>query len=209
MSKSVDSTSDHMRELLKHVDYCPYCGNRSLHVIEFIYNVPNYGRMIIVAYKCSSCGFKHTSATGVDLKKPIKIIIYVENPEDLNTLIVRSDKATIQIPELGILIEPGPLAQGEITTIEGYLHRILEVLEACRDEEGYSRVKSLVEKAIRGELKFKFIILDPIGSSMILKANSNTRFEIKNLEENELKNIKYGGEVLKLLGERNGKAKES
>ena len=209
MSKNVDSTSDHMREHLKYVDYCPYCGNRSLHVVEFIYDVPNYGKMIIVTCKCSSCGFKHTSATGVDLKKPIKIIVYVEDPEDLNTLIVRSDKATIKIPELGILIEPGPLAQGEITTVEGYLHRILEVLEACRDEEEYSRVKSLVEKAIGGELKFKFIILDPVGSSMILKASSNTKFEIKDLEENELKNIKYGSEVLELLGRRNGKAKKS
>lgn len=76
------------------------------------------------------------------------------------------------LPELGIDIKPGPASQGYITTIEGVLHRVKEVLESvCTYEEVNKEAceKRLeeVEEAIDGKKSFRLIMLDPEGVSAV------------------------------------------
>ncbi len=99
-------------------------------------------------------------------------------------MVIKSSTAKIEIPELGITIEPGPSAQAYISTVEGVLYRVLEVLEAYPMENRvkYERKKEEVMNAINGESRFTFILEDPYGNSLIIPKNKKN-LEVKYLDE--------------------------
>lgn len=108
-------------------------------------------------------------------QEPLRLIVKVEDPTDVNHIVVRSSFATVKIPELGVTITPGPYAQGIITTIEGFLHRTKEIVEfLTSDETDNDRLCKCLETldkltaAIEGRLKFTFIIEDPSGLSTVM-----------------------------------------
>ena len=97
----------------------------------------------------------------------------VVDKAELNSLVIKSSHARVLIPELGVDIKPGPAAQGYITTVEGILHRIKEVLDfVCNDEEvnRYECERKLKELQdfIDGKKRFTLIMLDPSGASKIV-----------------------------------------
>lgn len=118
--------------------------------------------------------------------EPSRIIVKVEEPDDINHIVVRSSHATVKIPELGVTITPGPYAQGVVTTIEGFLHRAKEVVEfLASDELSNEQVQRCLETlskliaAIDGKLKFTFIIEDPSGLSAVVPKYGRTAKIIK------------------------------
>ncbi len=194
--------------LEERTDNCPYCGKKALLIVEAIHHVPHFGRLMMTTLKCRNCGYKHTSVMHIEQRTPIRFIVRVEQPEDLNIKIVRSPTATVRIPELGIIIEPGPLAQGEITTIEGYLRRVQDLLDSLFEPEEVANVKRTIERAIEGKLSFTFILEDPFGNSGVLH-EATDKVKMEEIPEHELKNIKYGEAVLEMRGVRSGKTKKA
>jgi zinc finger protein len=93
--------------------------------------------------------------------------------DDLNATVVRSSFASIEIPELGVRVEP---KRGEafVSNVEGVLQRVEKVVEMLsRDEEGEKRAKAaaIVKKIAQikaGEANMTLILDDPTGNSAII-----------------------------------------
>ncbi|RLF25909.1 MAG: hypothetical protein DRM97_00285 [Thermoprotei archaeon] len=180
------------------IEKCPYCHAKTLRITEVVHTIPYFGEVLIVTTKCECCGYKHTSVSSLGFKRPTRYVVEVEKEEDLNIRVIRSGTATIRIPELGILIEPGPIAQGEITNIEGVLTSVKELVEGLlqtaeseEERESCRRFLAQIERALKGELRFTFIIEDPLGSSALIAEDSG-KVKTEPISSEELRRIKYG-----------------
>jgi zinc finger protein len=94
--------------------------------------------------------------------------------DDLAVRVVRSMSASIEIPELGVRIDPGPTCQGFVSNIEGVLDRVVQAVGSAiidGDAEERENARLLLEKITRvkcGELPVTFILEDPSGNSAIV-----------------------------------------
>ena len=57
----------------------------------------------------------------------------VDSPEDLAIRVVRSMSASLEVPELGVRIDPGPACQGFVSNVEGVLDRIEQIVTGSPD----------------------------------------------------------------------------
>jgi len=153
---------------------CPVCGSEELEVVEAYHDIPFFGKAVLTSMMCSRCGYRRSDVASLEVKPPCRYELKVEGPEDLSIRVVRSSTATVTIPELGVEIKPGPVAEGFISNVEGVLRRIERVLEQLvRDAETpkeETRAKEALEKvraAVEGRLSFTLIIDDPYGNSFI------------------------------------------
>ena len=158
-----------LTELMEETTKCPACGKETLKIRIYKYRIPYVGEILIEAAKCQSCGYKWSNVELAQHSSPKRIIAKVEGNKGLNALVIKSSKATVLIPELGVEIYPGPAAPGYITTIEGLLYRVLDhVPQECVNpgKECYRRVE-LIKKAINGSFPFTMIIEDPSGKRLV------------------------------------------
>lgn len=155
---------------------CPECGER-ISLVEHLKKLTNFGDVIISTLSCGKCGFRLTDVMPAEFHEPRAFETRIESPRDLNTKVVRSSSGTIEIPELGVKIEPGPRAEGYITNIEGVLDRVQEVTELAlqqreSDESDESKLArkelQLIKDARDAKVHFRFIIVDPFGNSALL-----------------------------------------
>ena len=150
---------------------CPICGAESeLHCLP--YAVPFFGEIMIFTAVCSSCGYHATDVTVLsEEEKRKRCELEVSLVEDLNVLVVRSSAGSIEIPELGVCIEP---KRGEafISTVEGVLERVEDVVKLLsRDRTGKEQADEVLKRiaAIKaGEANMTLIIDDPTGNSAII-----------------------------------------
>jgi len=154
---------------------CPLCNANTLQIRETVYEVPHMGKVLIVSYRCGRCGYSHCDIFSLDKREPVRYEYRVDREDDLSVRVIRSRTARIRIPELGIIIDPGPQAEIFISNIEGVLTRIEELTKRMmllsEDEEVKKRCTEtleLVEKAKKGQLPFTLIIEDPLGISTIV-----------------------------------------
>ena len=198
------------RVLNEYVNTCPSCLNKSLHVVEALHKIPYVGKILIVSVKCKKCGFRHTDVFNVEQGKPIRISYKVDNIVDLSAKVVRSGTATIRIPELNLMIEPGPLSQGEITTIEGYILRFMDMLDliCSEDERVREELKQKLKLALEGKLHFTFIIEDPFGNSSIIVPHTE-KLKVTTMKPDEVRKLKYGDLIVESNRGRNHVEKET
>ena len=152
---------------------CPVCGEKSLKLSIYLYEVPYLGSVVIETGKCVSFRFKWSDVGLLDYGRPKRIVLKVRGPKELNALVIKSAPATVRIPELGIEITPGPAAPGYITTVEGVLHRVLDhVPSECFEPSSicYQRVQA-IRDAADGKVTFTIVIEDPSGRSAITGEN--------------------------------------
>lgn len=151
---------------------CPSCS----HEIEFRYqteNIPYFSDILIISATCPQCGYRYVDTQVLASGEPSRYTLTVSTPEDLAIRIVRSMTASIEIPELGVEIDPGPACTGFITNAEGVLERIQHVVEAtCRWNEGKAKEKAgelleQIAQAREGKFPFTLILNDPSGNSAI------------------------------------------
>jgi len=106
--------------------------------------------------------------------EPVRYVYRTATQEDLAVRVVRSMSASIEIPELGVRIDPGPTCQGFVSNIEGVLDRIVHAVGSAivdGDAEERENAHLLLEKIARvkcGELPVTFILEDPTGNSAIV-----------------------------------------
>ena len=169
-------------KLMEEVTKCPACGKNTFKIRIYHYKIPYVGDILIESAKCQSCGYRWSNVELAQHGSPKRIKAHVRNAEGLNALVIKSSRATVVIPELGIEIYPGPAAPGYITTIEGILHRVLDhVPQECLspEKECHKRIE-LIKKAIEGSIPFTLIIEDLSGKSLV-KGN-NLIIEEESLE---------------------------
>ena len=115
--------------------------------------------------------------------------------ETLSVRVVRSQSATVTIPELGFKVEPGPKSEGYVTNVEGILTRfegaIKKALQLFEDEESQKNAKNTlaeIQELIKGNGSATLIIDDPFGQSNIVSDD----VEISEIPAEELKDLKTG-----------------
>ncbi len=163
--------TDSLKYVGELVTSCPICGYKRFTIRNYMYNVMLVGRVILSIGICKQCGYRSTDVKLAEARGPKRIVFHVKNEQDLNALIIRSSKARITIPELGLELEPGPASEGFITTIEGLLHRFRDMLDlVCRKEanETCRRKQQELHEAIEGRKRFRVMIEDPEGASAII-----------------------------------------
>lgn len=165
---------------------CPFCGEKTLTLMEQEKDIPYFGKCFLFSMSCSSCKYHKADLETNDQNDPTKYTFEISSEDDMNVRVVKSSSATIKIPHI-MTVEPGPASNGYITNIEGILNKIKTQLEDSRDsEEDNDKKKKLknmikkIQKVIWGQETLKLIIEDPTGNSAIIDEKAvKTKLAIK------------------------------
>jgi len=174
-----DGGLDIQKEVLEFPEICTSCGKPAVCRMKQV-QIPFFKEVTIMAVSCDHCGYKsnEVKAGGGIEPKGKKHILKIRTKEDLARDILKSDMASIQIPELEWDIGMGCIA-GKFTTLEGILNDLKEHLidknpfamgdsSTSDRNERYATFKSNVDKILNLEIEASFILDDPSGNSYIL-----------------------------------------
>jgi zinc finger protein len=130
-----------------------------------------------MASTCDSCGYRNSELKpgGRIPEKGKKITLHVKNIKDLSRDVIKSDTASVKVPELDLELGSGTLG-GLVTTIEGLITQISESLEKVH---GYSFGDSLEENRKNKWLDFqtrlnKLLSLDEAWTLILDDALANS-----------------------------------
>lgn len=138
--------------------------------------IPFFKEVIVTSFECDACGNKNTEVTfgGKIADYGSKIEFLVDKEDSFKRDIVKSEFASIEIPEIGLEI---PRGKGQINTLEGIIQNVIEDLEESQDDRRKvdSHVASQVDafimkvkKLLEGRaFPFHIILTDPSGNSYI------------------------------------------
>mmetsp|Transcript_47797 Transcript_47797/g.63144 ORF Transcript_47797/g.63144 Transcript_47797/m.63144 type:complete len:235 (+) Transcript_47797:157-861(+) len=151
---------------------------------RFMYTkIPMFKEIILSSFSCDHCGNKNNEVQFGgklgDYGCSYKLVVADE--ETLNRSVVKSEFATIRIPELDFEIPP-QTQKGSIKTVEGYLLSTIEGISEMQEERRkYSpqvaeQIDAFLErlKACREgrDLPFNFEVIDPSGNSFVQNPNA-------------------------------------
>jgi zinc finger protein len=152
---------------------CPCCSTET----EYLYkteNIPYFSDILIISAVCPACGYKFVDTQLLKHGEPARYTVAVESETDLAVRVVRSMSASIEIPELGVRIDPGPQCQGFISNVEGVLDRIEEVVKGALrwgnelEKENAAALLADIAKVKIGAFPVTLILEDPNGNSGII-----------------------------------------
>ena len=174
---------------------CPACGIEGVaKSIMKQLEVPHFGEVMETTIQCPSCGFKHSDIIALEQNDPAKYVLEI-NKSTLSVRVVRSQSATVIIPEIGVKVEPGPKSEGYVTNVEGVLTRfesaVKRALNLFEDEESQKNAKNTlaqIRELIKGNSTATLIILDPFGKSNVISES----VEVLEIPEEELHDLKTG-----------------
>jgi len=174
---------------------CPVCNSEGS--VEFeskTEEIPYFGEIMESTIYCFKCGYKHSDMICLEQKEPIRYSIRIKK-DNLNSRVVRSQTATVSIPELGLKVEPGPKSQGYISNIEGIINRFEDAVKTAmnfvEDKESKNNALKILQKLEEiknGKIEAELIIEDPFGHSTIIHDHASKR----ELTMDEIKNLKTG-----------------
>lgn len=155
---------------------CTNCGKNGITRI-LLTRIPHYKEVILMSFSCEECGFQNNEMqSGSQIQeKGIKLEVHLTTERDLSRQVVKSDYASITVPEIDLEI-PAKTQKGDITTVEGILSRTLAGLEQEQpvrkhmEPEAYEKIKKFVvriKSLLLMETDFKLILDDPSGNSFI------------------------------------------
>ena len=182
-------------EIHEMVIKCPACSVEGIakSMMKEI-EIPHFGKVLETTIQCPKCGFKHSDVIALEQNDPAKYVIEI-NKNNLSVRVVRSQSATVTIPELGVKVEPGPKSEGYVTNVEGILTRfedaVKKALNLFDDEESQINAKNTLKNILelkKGNGTATLIIHDPFGQSNIVSEN----VEILEIPEEELSQLKTG-----------------
>lgn len=178
---------------------CPACSIEGVakSIMKEI-EIPHFGKVMETTIQCPSCGFKHSDIISLEQNDPAKYVLEI-NKNTLSVRVVRSQSATVIIPEIGVKVEPGPKSEGYVTNVEGVLTRfesaVKKALTLFDDDESQKNAKNTlnqIQELKKGNGTASLIILDPFGQSNIV----SERVEISEIPEEELHELKTGFSVI-------------
>ncbi|KAI5629227.1 zinc finger protein ZPR1, partial [Silurus asotus] len=139
--------------------------------------IPFFREIIISSFTCSHCHWTNTEiqSAGRIQEQGVSYTLRIKTKEDMNREVVKTDSATVRIPELDFEI-PAFTQKGSLSTLEGLFDRAVAGLEqdqpkrrttdpkvADKIDQFIQRLKNL--KDVQEE--FTLIIDDPSGNSFI------------------------------------------
>ncbi|KAJ7176527.1 ZPR1 zinc-finger domain-containing protein [Mycena filopes] len=140
--------------------------------------IPYFKDVLIMSTNCDRCSYRddEVKSGSAISDRGKRIILKVEDREDLSRDILESETAGLKIPEIDLVLQHGTLG-GRFTTLEGILDQIYEELSEkvfasgnASDAEGRSTFESFLVKL--KEVKdasrpFTLIIEDPLANSYV------------------------------------------
>eukprot|EP01041_Mallomonas_annulata_P012141 gene12141-25479_t len=109
------------KEVLSIMEVCPNC-TAPAESLMAVTSIPHFKEVIIMAFTCSSCGFRNS-----EVKAGGAVTLRITSIEDLKRDVLKSDSSMINIPELDLELQHGSLG-GVYTTVEGLLKKIYKNL---------------------------------------------------------------------------------
>jgi len=175
-------------EIIKIPEPCPSC-NHPGESLTAITDIPHFKEIIIMAFNCSSCGFRNNDikAGGAVPSYGTTVTLKVESFEDMKRDVLKSDSAQVFIPEIELELQHGTLG-GLYTTVEGLLKKILSNLrennpfligdssrlhhssnpETSETNRIFLLFLDKLEQLADGNIfPFNLIIRDPLGNSFV------------------------------------------
>ncbi len=166
------AVNENLKYLGEEFTRCINCGSPNFKVSLYVYEAPLAGTVLIECGVCYNCNYRKSDVSMLTFGEPRTMKMVVKSPDDLKVMVVKSSTATVDIPELGIEILPGVAAYGYLTTIEGILEKVLEVIpQDCYEREECVEKVNLIKEAMNGSIPFTLIIKDPLGRSAIMSDN--------------------------------------
>ena len=91
--------------------------------------IPMFKEIILSSFTCEECGFRNNEVQfgGKLGDYGCKYVLVVADEDGLNRSVVKSEFATVRIPEIDFEIPP-QTQKGSIKTVEGYLLSTIEGL---------------------------------------------------------------------------------
>ncbi|MFN3804458.1 MAG: ZPR1 zinc finger domain-containing protein [Pyrobaculum sp.] len=152
---------------------CPLCGAKSFRYVEMLYQAPNFGDIFIQNGICSTCGYRYFDVEYAEVGRPLRAVFTANDKDDVaKTYLVRSKAATVYSPDLGFSLEPGVYGEAVITTVEGFLYKVidyaerLKTLEPEKSEKVDRFIQLVAERIERGG--FTLVVEDPLGKSFFI-----------------------------------------
>jgi len=173
---------------------CPSCQEGKIDIIKSIYDVPDGDKMLILKFVCNICDFHKSDVIPLTTNtKPGIMTLRVMNEDDLKSKIYRSPAGKLEIPELDLVVEPGPRADFYYTNVEGILYRFESAVLIYRnnlddndpEKSEIDEILDNLKKAIDGKFKFTLKITDTQGGSYIIPKNKS-KYSFKKIEKIEL-----------------------
>eukprot|EP00796_Vickermania_ingenoplastis_P011122 gene11122-7748_t len=155
---------------------CPRCESNGVTRL-MITDIPHFKEIIVSSFECPHCGEKNNEVTfgGVFGPKKKRYELKVNNKKDLDRQVVKSEFATLSIPELQLEIPPES-QKGSLTTVEGVLSTTKDGLSALQpvrqiqEPQVYEKIESFCRKLDdlrEGNIPFTVVLDDPAGNSYI------------------------------------------
>ena len=178
---------------------CPVCGIEGVaKSIMKEMEIPHFGQVMETTILCPKCGFKHSDIIALEQNDPAKYELEI-NKNTMSVRVVRSQSATIIIPEAGIKVAPGPKSEGYVTNVEGVLTRfedaVIKALNLFEDDESQKNAKNTlahIRDLKNGNGTATLILLDPFGQSNIVSDS----VKVSEIPEEELHGLKTGFSVI-------------
>ncbi|KAJ3092853.1 nucleolar zinc-finger protein [Quaeritorhiza haematococci] len=156
--------------------YCVSCGDNGITRL-LLTRIPHFREVIVMAFECEHCGFKNNEIqSGSAIQElGIKHTCRIEDKQDLNRQVVKSESCSIKFNELDFEIPPNT-QRGVLSTVEGIINRAIEGLSqdqpqrAIENFQVYERINEII-KTLQGymdnETAFTITLDDPAGNSYI------------------------------------------
>jgi ZPR1-related zinc finger protein len=172
---------------------CPSCENGTIDIVRSVYDLPDGDKMLILKFECDNCNFHKNDIIPLTTNmNPGVMTLKVRTEEDLKSKIYRSPVGKLEIPELELIVEPGPRADFYYTNVEGILYRFESAVSIYRKnlKNGDPEIPDIEEilnnlsKAFEGKFDFTLKITDSEGGSYIIPKDKS-KYKFEKLDNNE------------------------
>ncbi|GFS44886.1 ZPR1 zinc-finger domain protein [Actinidia rufa] len=136
---------------------------------------------------CDACGYRSSEVKpgGRIPEKGKKITVLVKNIDDLSRDVIKSDTASVKVPELDLELASGTLG-GLVTTVEGLITKISENLERVhgftfgdslddRKKSRWQDFRTRLKKLLSVEETWTLIIDDALANSFVAPATDDIK----------------------------------
>ena len=154
---------------------CPICQSKNAVFMSKVLDIPYTKDYLMSTILCNSCGYKHTDFYYMSEQDPVRYEYLVRDKQDMRTKVVRSTTGIVEIPELGLKVEPGAFPKSWIKNIEAILLDFKEKVEFLVKNElkGEKLQKAVdllnkINKCLTNQIIFHVRVIDQKGNSIVL-----------------------------------------
>ncbi|KAF9419304.1 nucleolar zinc-finger protein [Podila epigama] len=152
---------------------CNAPSDTKMHILD----IPHFKEVIIMATSCDECGYKsnEVKAGGPVSEHGKRIILKIEDAEDMSRDILKSETCGLSIPEIDLELNSGTLG-GRFTTVEGLLRQVHDELSSKVPSEAenqperrrvFTKFLDKLEDVMSLKIKSTLILDDPLGNSYL------------------------------------------